>query len=78
MRVSTKARMNRLFTNGGCLDVAISADSVDPRRINSYERWESWDAIEAWRTRAGAPDTGITVHKADVTAFEVESSRPPF
>lgn len=23
MRVSTKARMNRLFTNGGCLDVAI-------------------------------------------------------
>ena len=23
MRMSTKARMNRLFTNGGCLDVAI-------------------------------------------------------
>src|SRR5690606_4440857 len=23
MRVSTKARMNRLFTNGGCLDVAL-------------------------------------------------------
>lgn len=23
MRVSTKARMNRMFTNGGCLDVAI-------------------------------------------------------
>ncbi len=23
MRVSTKARMNRLFTNGGCLDVAV-------------------------------------------------------
>ena len=23
MRISTKARMNRLFTNGGCLDVAI-------------------------------------------------------
>ena len=23
MRLSTKARMNRLFNNGGCLDVAI-------------------------------------------------------
>jgi hypothetical protein len=23
MRTSSKARMNRLFTNGGCLDVAI-------------------------------------------------------
>ncbi len=23
MRMSTKARMNRLFTNGGCLDVAL-------------------------------------------------------
>ena len=23
MRISTKARMNRMFTNGGCLDVAI-------------------------------------------------------
>jgi quinol monooxygenase YgiN len=62
----------------GCLDVAISADPVDPRRINSYERWESWDAIEAWRTHAAAPDIDITIHEADVTAFEVASSRPPF
>ena len=23
MRISPKARMNRMFTNGGCLDVAI-------------------------------------------------------
>jgi class I fructose-bisphosphate aldolase len=23
MRISTKARMNRMFNNGGCLDVAI-------------------------------------------------------
>ena len=62
----------------GCLDVAITADPVDPCRINNYERWDSWDAIEAWRTRAAAPDTGITIHEADVTAFEVASTRPPF
>jgi quinol monooxygenase YgiN len=62
----------------GCLDVAITADPVDPRRINNYERWDSWDAIEAWRARACAPETGITIHQADVTAYEVASTRPPF
>jgi quinol monooxygenase YgiN len=62
----------------GCLDVAITADPVDPRRINNYERWDSWDAIEAWRARAQAPDTGIAFHHVDVTAFEVASTRPPF
>ena len=62
----------------GCLDVEVTADSVDPRRINNYERWESWDAIEAWRAQAAAPDTGIAVHEVEVTAFEVAGSRPPF
>ncbi|MGH3502019.1 MAG: antibiotic biosynthesis monooxygenase [Nocardioidaceae bacterium] len=62
----------------GCLDVAITADTVDPRRINNFERWDSWDAIEAWRAQAEAPATGITLHEVDVTAYEVASSRPPF
>jgi len=25
----------------GCLDFVITADSVDPTRINTFERWES-------------------------------------
>lgn len=25
----------------GCLDVTISADLIDPARVNLYERWES-------------------------------------
>jgi hypothetical protein len=53
-------------------------DPVDPRRIYNYERWDSWDAIEAWRARANAPDPGITLHDVDVTAYEVARSRPPF
>jgi quinol monooxygenase YgiN len=62
----------------GCLDLAITADPIDPGRINNYERWESWDAIEAWRARADAPDTGIAMRNVDVMAFEVASTRPPF
>ena len=52
----------------GCLDVAITADAVDPRRIDDFERWDSWGAIEARRAQADAPDTGITFHEVDVTA----------
>ncbi len=62
----------------GCLDVAITADPVDPGRVNNFERWETWDAIEAWRKRAHAPDTGIEIGEMDVTAYEVASTRPPF
>jgi quinol monooxygenase YgiN len=62
----------------GCLDVAITADPVERRRINNFELWDSWDAVEAWRPRAHAPDTGIVVHDVEVTAYEVASTRPPF
>lgn len=62
----------------GCLDLAITADPVEPGRVYMYERWESWAAIEAWRERANAPDTGIEMRDVEVTAFEVARSRPPF
>ncbi|MBQ0928800.1 putative quinol monooxygenase [Saccharopolyspora endophytica] len=62
----------------GCLDVAITADPVTPGRVNNYERWESWDAIEAWRRRADAPDTGVEMREVNVTAYEIATTRPPF
>ncbi len=30
----------------GCLDFAITADLVDPGRIDIFERWESQSAVE--------------------------------
>ena len=33
----------------GCLDFAISADLVDSGRINILERWDSQEAVEAFR-----------------------------
>ena len=62
----------------GCLDVAITADPVDPCRVYNYERWASWAAIEARRSRANAPDTGIKMREVDVAAFEIASTRRPF
>lgn len=45
----------------GCLDLAISADPVDPGRINNFERWESRAHLEAWRAVAEAPNSGIAM-----------------
>ena len=61
----------------GCLDVAISADPLDPRRVNIFERWEAQEALDAWRAVADAPDTGIDF-EGDVQLFTVTDARSPF
>jgi quinol monooxygenase YgiN len=33
----------------GCLDFAITADLIDPGRVNIFERWESQAAVKAFR-----------------------------
>jgi quinol monooxygenase YgiN len=62
----------------GCLDVAISADPLDPRRVNTYERWESRALLDEWRAVANAPDTGITVDHVEVSLYDASNERPPF
>ena len=42
----------------GCIDMAITADSVDRRRANLLEVWESAEALDAWRAKAKPPRTG--------------------
>jgi quinol monooxygenase YgiN len=34
----------------GCLDCAITADLIDPGRVNIFERWESQAARETFRS----------------------------
>ena len=43
----------------GCVDLAITADAVDPRRVNTVEVWDSAEVLDAWRTQANPPHTGI-------------------
>jgi quinol monooxygenase YgiN len=38
----------------GCLDFAITADLLDPGRVNLFERWESQEAVKTFRRRAHA------------------------
>jgi quinol monooxygenase YgiN len=41
----------------GCLDFAVSADPVDPSRVNILERWASPEDLEAFRNSGDEPDT---------------------
>jgi quinol monooxygenase YgiN len=34
----------------GCLDFAITADLLDPGRVNLFERWESQAAVKTFRS----------------------------
>lgn len=43
----------------GCIDLSISADTVDPRRINNFEAWRDSEALDSWRGQTDVPDHGI-------------------
>ncbi|WBB95692.1 MULTISPECIES: antibiotic biosynthesis monooxygenase family protein [unclassified Solwaraspora] len=61
----------------GCRDFSLSADLVEPDRINVYERWES--EAELLRFRGSGPSSGQTaaIRDARVERFEVSSVGPP-
>lgn len=59
----------------GCLDFAITADLVDPGRIDIYERWESQAAVEAFRGSGPSEEQGAVMLSASVAEYDVEGSR---
>ncbi len=59
----------------GCLDFALSADLLEPGRINILERWSSAEVVDAFRGDAPeGPDTAAIL-RADVAQYEVASHR---
>lgn len=59
----------------GCLDFAISADLLDPGRINVYERWDSQSALETFRGSGPSDDQGAAVLSASVAEYELGAQR---
>lgn len=59
----------------GCLDFAISADLLDPARINIYERWDSQEAVEAFRGSGPGEDQSAAVRSASVSEYDVAGTR---
>ena len=62
----------------GCLDFAISADLIDPGRVNIYERWESQAAVESARSSAPSDDLGAAMLSVVVAEYDIADVRPLF
>lgn len=61
----------------GCVHASITADSVDPQRVNVVEVWRDAEALSAWRKRARAPRAARPTH-VDVRRYEATDTGPLF
>jgi quinol monooxygenase YgiN len=52
----------------GCLDFALSADLLEPGRINVYERWSSEEDLQ--RFRGSGPDVNQLAELLDIRVHE--------
>ncbi|MGB6208634.1 putative quinol monooxygenase [Mycobacterium sp.] len=59
----------------GCLDFTISADLIEPNRINIFERWESPSAVEAFRGEGVSDEQQSAIIDASVSEYDVGSQR---
>jgi quinol monooxygenase YgiN len=61
-----------------CLDFAITADLIDPGRVNLLERWESQAAVKAFRRSAPRTKQGSAMLSASVAEYDIADVRPSF
>ncbi len=65
----------------GCFDFALSADAVDPGRINVFERWADDDVLQRFRNGdfGGATDRSAqpAIEAAEVAKFRVRAAEAP-
>jgi quinol monooxygenase YgiN len=59
----------------GCLDFSLSADLLEPGRINILERWESAAAVEAFRGGGPTFEQANMIRAASVAEYDVGGQR---
>lgn len=59
----------------GCLDFAITADLVDPGRIDIFERWETQAAVEGFRGSGPSDEQSAAILSASVAEYDVAGIR---
>ena len=60
----------------GCLDFALSADLVEPGRINVFEQWDSEDALHRFRGSGPDSDQLADLRESRVGEFSVVERGP--
>ena len=58
----------------GCLDFVVSADPLDPERVDVYERWTDREALHEFPGLAPGDDLGAMIVSADVAEFDVQTA----
>jgi quinol monooxygenase YgiN len=59
----------------GCLDFAISADLLDPQRVNIFERWQSQAAVEAFRGSGPSDEQSAQMLSAAMAEYDISETR---
>lgn len=70
-----KAVVQQARRTPGCLDFAMSADLLDPSRIDIFERWESQAAVDAFRGSGPSDEQQGSIMSASVSEYDVGHER---
>lgn len=72
-----KSMVERARAYDGCVDFSISADAVDPERVNLFECWRDQATLDAWRKVARGGPRGKPREVA-VSLYRTNKSEKPF
>lgn len=61
----------------GCLDFVLSADPLDPARINVYEQWESDTHLARFRGAGPEPEQQAAIRDAQVAKYRISAVESP-
>lgn len=61
----------------GCLDFCMTADTLDPGRVNIFERWASEEELLAFRGSGPDSTTAVRILSADVKRYVIASIGDP-
>jgi quinol monooxygenase YgiN len=62
----------------GCFDFAITAELVDPGRVDIFERWESQAALETARRNSSDNEQRPEMLSVSVAEYDIADVRPLF
>ncbi|GAA2493601.1 antibiotic biosynthesis monooxygenase [Streptomyces thermolineatus] len=69
--------VERARASDGCLDFALSADQVDPGRVNVYERWESDEQLVGFRGSAPDSAPASEIIQARLCKYRISAEEAP-
>ena len=61
----------------GCLDFALTADTLDYARVNIFERWRTDDELTAFRGTGPDDTTAERIVEAAVQKYQISSVESP-